>query len=59
MKAKEIAEQLLLHPDFDVEFRHFRVDGSEYGATFDSFKDIHILDIGHSNKIIVLGGNIE
>ena len=62
MKAKELAEELLKHPDFDVEFIYstFIRDGIHV-----PFPDIYnyritgIADIGHSDKVVVLNGEIE
>lgn len=56
MKAKELAEQLLKYPDFDVEFtivaRRSTIDHpwSEYV----SFKVCGIEDVAHDGKVIVL-----
>lgn len=55
MKAKDLAEQLLKHPDFDVHFNLFERDDSDYGASLRTF-DAKIIDIGHSDKVIKLGG---
>lgn len=62
MKAKELAEELLKHPDFDVELTYmtFKRDGIHT-----PFPDIYnykikgIADIGHSDRIIVLDGEVE
>lgn len=62
MKAKELAEELLKHPDFDVEFIYstFIRDGIHV-----PFLDIYnytitgIADIGHSDKVIILEGEVE
>ena len=56
MKAKELATQLLEHPDFDVDFSFSEIDDSEYGMTVRTFENITIGDIGHSDKIIKLSG---
>lgn len=55
MKAKELAERLMEHPDFEVEFRWF--DCFEGGCR--TFTDIGIDDIGYSDKVIVLDGELE
>ena len=55
MKAKELAERLMEHPDFDVEFRWF--DCIHGGCC--TFTDIGIDDIGYSDGVIVLGGELE
>lgn len=56
MKAKELAEQLLKYPDFEVEFdivtRHATIDHP--WADLVSFKVDGIADIAHSSKVIVL-----
>jgi len=56
MKAKDLAEQLLKYPDFDVEF-----DVCTNITTYDcpwpeytTFEVSGIADIGHSDKVIVL-----
>lgn len=59
MKAKELAEKLLRHPDFDVRFSFVERDNSRWGLTIRSFEDIDIIDIGYSDKVILLGGNEE
>lgn len=56
MKAKELAEKLLRYPDFDIRFSFMEKDNSEWGITLRSFEDVDITDIGHSDKLIVLGG---
>lgn len=56
MKAKDLAEALLKYPEFDVCFSFGERDDSEWGYTVRSFKDIIIEDIGHSDKILALGG---
>lgn len=55
MKAKELAEQLLKNPDFDVVFNTIDNRGS-FGFNVRQFKNIDITDIGHSDKTIILGG---
>ena len=62
MKAKELAEELLKHPDYDVELTYmtFKRDG-----THTPFPDIYnykikgIADIGHSDKVIILDGEVS
>lgn len=48
MKAKELAEVLMEHPDFEVELR---CDDFEIGC-------IRIDDIRYSGMVIMLGGEI-
>lgn len=55
MKAKELAEQLLKNPDFDVVFNTIDNEGS-FWFNVRQFKNIDITDIGHSDKTIILGG---
>ncbi len=55
MKAKELAEQLLKNPDFDVVFNTIDNERS-FGFNVRQFRNINITDIGHSDKIIILGG---
>lgn len=57
MKAKELAEELLNYPDFDVELTYmvFERDGIH---TY-NYKITGIADIGHSDKVVVLNGECE
>lgn len=56
MKAKELAEQLLKYPDFDIEFdiviRRSTIDHP--WADHVSYKVCGIADIAHDSKIITL-----
>lgn len=55
MKAKELAEQLLKNPDFDIVF--IATEKTEdFGVNIKNFENINIIDIGYSGKIIILGG---
>jgi len=54
MKAKELAEQLMENPDFDVEFGLLEEDGSQYGMLLRTFS-VRIDDIGYSDSVIKLG----
>ena len=62
MKAKELAEELLKYPDFDVElfYMTFKRDGIHT-----PFPDIYnykikgIADIGYSDKVIILDGEVK
>lgn len=62
MKAKELAAELLKHPDFDVKLTYmtFKRDGihTPFPDIYD-YKIKGISDIGHSDKIIVLDGEVE
>ena len=55
MKAKELAEQLLKNPDFDVAFNTTQ-NGEGFGFNVKQFRNINITDIGYSDKTIILGG---
>lgn len=55
MKAKELAEQLLKNPDFDVVFNTID-NGGSFGFNVRQFRNIGITDIGYSDKTIILGG---
>lgn len=62
MKAKELAEELLKHPDFDVEFVYstFIRDGIHTPLPdIYSYKITGVADVGHSDKVIVLDGEAE
>lgn len=61
MKAKELAEELLKHPDFDVEFiawANITNEESEGGSYpyLSRFNNIELGGIGHSDKVIILTG---
>lgn len=51
MKAKDLAEALLEYPDFEVKFFEF----IPYQTSID-YTITGIDDIGHSERVIVLGG---
>lgn len=55
MKAKDLAEQLLKNPDFDVAFNTIH-NGGGFGFNVKQFRNINIADIGYSDKTIILGG---
>ena len=59
MKAKELAAKLLEHPDFEIKFHDFHQEFSCGPLVCDSLSNIEIVDVGHSDKVIVLGGEIE
>lgn len=59
MKACDLAAELMKHPDFEVRFVFSTVDDSEWGLTVNVFDNIEINDIGYSNKIISLGGDVK
>ena len=54
MKAKELAEKLLEHPEFEVMISIFENDGSAYGLGLRTFSITGIGDTGHSMKVIKL-----
>lgn len=62
MKAKELAEELLKHPDYDVEFIYstFIQDGihTPFPDIY-SYKITGVADVGHSDKVIVLDGEVQ
>ena len=55
MKAKDLAEQLLKNPDFDVAFNTIQ-NGGGFGFNVIQFRNINITDIGYGDKTIILGG---
>ena len=61
MKAKELAEELLKHPDYDVEFVYstFIRDGihTAFPDVY-SYKITGIADVGYSDKVIILDGEV-
>lgn len=59
MKASELAEKLLKHPDFDIKFHDFHQEFPGGPLACDSWTNIDVTDIGYSDKVIVLGGEIE
>lgn len=62
MKAKELADELLKYPDFDVEFIYLTFIRDGIHTPFPDvykYKITGIADIGHSDKIIVLDGETE
>lgn len=59
MKAKELANELLKHPDFDVEFVYLTFIRDGIHTPFPDvykYKITGIADIGHSDKVIILDG---
>ena len=59
MNAKELATKLLEHPDFEIKFHDFRQEFTGGPLVCDSWANIEIVDVGYSDKVIVLGGEIE
>ena len=59
MKAKELADELLKYPDFDVEFIYLTFIRDSIHTPFPDlyeYKITGIADIGHSDKVIILDG---
>ena len=54
MTAKELAEKLLEHPDFEVKGVFVNYFSSGKWPEYHSLKITGIADIGHSDKVIVL-----
>ena len=59
MTAKELAVKLLEHPDFEIKFHDFCQEFPGGPLVCDSWTNVEIVDVGHSDKVIVLGGEIE
>ena len=59
MAAKDLATKLLEHPDFEIKFHDFRQEFPGGPLVCDSWTNVEIVDVGHSDKVIVLGGEIE
>lgn len=57
MTAKELADKLLEHPNFEVRFSFMEPDGSHYGFVVRTFENLSVSDIGHSDKVMILGGD--
>ena len=56
MKAKELAEQLMRNPDFDVNFLYSEDYDDGFFDVF-SFNNLRIIDVSDSDKMILLGGD--
>jgi hypothetical protein len=54
MKAKDLAEELMKHPDFDVRFHSTTTINDQLYWVF--YNVFGILDHSYSEKVIVLGG---
>ena len=62
MKAKELAEELLKYPDFDVELIYMTFERDGIPIPFPDvykYKIKGIADIGHSDKVIILDGEVS
>lgn len=62
MKAKELAQELLKYPDFDVQLSYFtfKRDGihTPFPDTY-NYDVVGVADIGHSDKVIILDGEVR
>lgn len=57
MKAKELADILLRHPDYDVKVSIVTVDDEATGFAAIDYKNYDVTslaDVGYSDKVIVL-----
>lgn len=61
MKAKDLAAELMKYPDFDVEFTYmtFSQDSNTKFPDIYNYTITGICDIGHSDKVIVLDGELN
>ena len=59
MTAKELAVKLLERPDFEIKFHDFRQEFPGGPLVCDSWTNVEIVEVGHSDKVIVLGSEIE
>ena len=57
MKAKDLAELIYKYPDFDVRFSFLQGEDIIDNIHLRTFKDVEVIDLGHSDKVIVLGGS--
>lgn len=53
MKAKELAEKLLEHPDFEVKAIHLH-PSIGWGLTMEKYNVSGIADVGYSDGVAVL-----
>ena len=59
MKAKELAEELLKYPDFEVELIYMTFHRDSIHTPFPNvynYKVKGVADIGHSDRVVVLEG---
>ena len=54
MKAKELAEKLLEHPDFEVKSIFVDYFSGTIYPKYHNLKVIGVADIGYSDKVIIL-----
>lgn len=59
MTARELANKLMEYPDFNVKFSDFHQEFPGGPVVDDTWTNIDITDIAHSDKTIVLGGEVE
>ena len=50
------AEELMKNPDFEIKFYILKKTNNKWGIEINFYSDIHIGDIGYSDKIIILTG---
>lgn len=58
MKAKDLAKILMENPNFDVVFTTTHTNESQWGFEFVTY-DINDIELGHSDKVIHLGGDVK
>ena len=56
MKAKELAQELLKYPEFEVSFCFIEQNQEDNWPNLRRFEKIKIEDIGHFDQRIQLGG---
>lgn len=59
MIAKDLATELLKHPNFEVKFIDFHQEFTGGPLICESWSNIKVGDIGHSDKVIILIGEID
>lgn len=53
MKARDLAKQLMKYPEWDVHFRIFERDNTDYGASVRDWAITGIDPDGHSDKTLL------
>lgn len=59
MKAKDLAEELLKNPEFEVEMSLWVYKEDHRIPTIETVKIVGIADVGYSDKVIVLDGEYQ
>jgi hypothetical protein len=54
MKVKDLIEKIKDYPEFEVEAGYSHADKSKWGFTVDTYLVERVVDIGHSEKVVVL-----